>query len=91
MCWGRYQTFAQLVAEDPACSDANPLFRAIDQPGVGRVLAPRRCRSTSRRRAQVAPRPAPRLGEHTEEVLLDVLRLDHAGYGRLVDRGIVAA
>ncbi|MEO6744894.1 MAG: CoA transferase [Caldimonas sp.] len=87
VCWSRYQTVEQLVREDPACSEANPLFQRIDQPGVGRVLAPGsplRFSAFPRR----APRPAPRLGEHTEEVLLDVLRLDHAGYGRLVDRGI---
>jgi len=85
----RYQTVEQLVRDDPACSESNPLFQRIDQPGVGRVLAPGsplRCSAF----APHAPRPAPRLGEHTEEVLLDVLRLDHAGYGRLVDRGIAA-
>ena len=89
VCWGRYQTVEQLVREDPACSEANPLFERIEQPGVGRVLVPG---SPLRFSAfpQRAPRPAPRLGEHTEEILLDVLRLDHAGYGRLVDRGIAA-
>ena len=89
VCWSRYQTVEQLVRDDPACSESNPLFQRIDQPGVGRVLAPGsplRCSAF----APHAPRPAPRLGEHTEEVLLDVLRLDHAGYGRLVDRGIAA-
>ena len=81
----------QLVRDDPACSEANPLFgadraaRRRPRPRAG----PARC--ASRRSPRSAPRPAPRLGEHTEEVLLDVLRLDHAGYGRLVDRGIAAA
>jgi 2-methylfumaryl-CoA isomerase len=32
----------------------------------------------------------PRLGEHTEEILADVLRLDSAEIGRLVDAGVVA-
>ena len=40
VCWSRYQTVEQLVREDPACSEANPMFQRIDQPGVGRVLAP---------------------------------------------------
>jgi 2-methylfumaryl-CoA isomerase len=90
VCWGRYQSIGRLVREDPSCSEANPLFRRIEQPGVGTTLAagtPLAFSAITRS----APRPAPRLGEHTEEVLLDVLRLDHAGYGRLVDRGIVAA
>ena len=90
VCWSRYQTIERMVREDPACSEANPLFGRIEQPGVGRVLAPGTPLVFSAV-ARSVPRPAPQLGEHTEEVLLDVLRLDHAGYGRLVDRGIVAA
>lgn len=38
--WGPYQDFRQLVAEDTRCSEANPLFSTLDQPGVGRVLSP---------------------------------------------------
>ena len=90
VCWGRYQSIERLVREDPSCSEANPLFRRIEQPGVGATLAAGTPLAFSAV-ARSAPRPAPRLGEHTEAVLLDVLRLDHAGYGRLVDRGIVAA
>lgn len=33
--WGPYQTFRQMVQEDPRASLANPLFEEIDQPGVG--------------------------------------------------------
>ena len=50
----------------------------------------RRVTAGVRRHRRDGPRPAPRLGEHTEQVLSEVLRLDHAGYGRLVDRGIAA-
>ena len=89
VCWGRYQSIERLVREDPSCSEANPLFRRIEQPGVGSTLAAGSPLTFSAV-ARSAPRPAPRLGEHTEEVLLDVLRLDHAGYGRLVDRGLAA-
>ena len=90
VCWGRYQSIERMVRDDPSCSEANPLFRRIEQPGVGRTLAAGSPLAFSAV-ARSAPRPAPRLGEHTEAVLLDVLRLDHAGYGRLVDRGVVAA
>ncbi|MEQ9491420.1 MAG: CoA transferase [Alphaproteobacteria bacterium] len=34
--WGPYQTFRQMVQEDPRASLANPMFQEIDQPGVGR-------------------------------------------------------
>lgn len=38
---GGFQTFEELVNSDPRCSPENPLFSEIDQPGIGRVLAPR--------------------------------------------------
>src|SRR5208282_6834686 len=38
--WGPYQTFRQLVSEDPRCSTANPVFAEVHQPGVGTYLMP---------------------------------------------------
>lgn len=38
--WGAYQSFAELLAHDPRCSSANPMFTELDQPGIGRHLAP---------------------------------------------------
>ena len=40
VCWGRYQTVSQLVRSDAACSEANPMFSTVEQPGVGRYLMP---------------------------------------------------
>jgi 2-methylfumaryl-CoA isomerase len=88
VCWGPYRTLAQLVASDPSCSEANPLFRTVEQPGVGRYLMP----ATPLRSDAVAalpPRAAPRLGEHTAEVLGELLGLSDAAVGRLLDRGLV--
>lgn len=89
VCWSRYQTIEQLVRDDPSCSEANPLFKTIDQPGVGRTLAPGiplDFSAVARRPAG----PAPRLGAHTEQVLSELLGVDAAAFGRLHDRGIVA-
>ncbi len=89
VCWGPYQSFRQLVADDPRCSLANPLFAEIDQPGVGRVLAagsPLAPIDLGR----VAVRPAPRLGEHTDEVLAEVLGLSGTEISALHDRGVIA-
>jgi 2-methylfumaryl-CoA isomerase len=66
--WGPYQTFKQLVTEDPRASTANPMFAEIEHPGLGSFLtagSPLRFSAA----APVPPRPAPALGEHTEEVL----------------------
>src|SRR4030095_13308725 len=38
--WGPYQTFRQLVTEDPRCSTANPVFQQVEHPGVGTYLMP---------------------------------------------------
>lgn len=87
--WGPYQDFGQLVAEDPRCSTANPLFQDVEQPGVGRHLMPGSPLAFGEvPRGPV--RPAPQLGEHTDAVLADLLGLSPAEIDRLHDSGIVA-
>lgn len=89
VAWGPYQTFRQLASEDPRCSPANPIFHNLDQPGIGHVLVPG---SPIRNRFvdQPSPTPAPLLGQHTVEVLSDVLGLSDAEIGDLHDRGVIA-
>jgi 2-methylfumaryl-CoA isomerase len=89
VCWGRYQTVSQLVQADPACTQANPMFSALEQPGVGRYLMPGIPLDFSAV-ARAPAAPAPMLGQHTEEILLDVLGLSAAEFGRLHDKGTVA-
>jgi len=91
VCWGPYRTVTQMLAEDPRCSTANPLFAELDQPGVGRHLVPGSAlvfggaAGVDRGAAT-----APGLGEHTEQILADDLGLGSAEIGDLVDRGVVA-
>lgn len=89
VCWGPYQTFKQLFLEDPRCSVDNPMFAMLDQPGVGRVLAPR-SPLDFREIERTAPKAAPKLGQHTDEILLEVLGLSSHEVGLLHDKGIVA-
>jgi 2-methylfumaryl-CoA isomerase len=77
-----------MVREDASCAESNPMFRNIDQPGVGRYLAPGLPLEFSAV-PRAAPAPAPRLGEHTEEVLAGVLGIGSSEYGRLHDKGVV--
>ncbi|MGI5169113.1 CoA transferase [Spirillospora sp. CA-253888] len=65
--WAPYRRFSEIDL------DGNPMMGEIDQPGVGRIKAPASPLDTGER----APVPAPRLGEHTEEVL-SALGLDTA-------------
>jgi 2-methylfumaryl-CoA isomerase len=87
--WGPYQTFRQLVEEDPRVSEANPMFTTLEQPGIGAYLVPAsplEFTASGRLPAQ----PAPLLGEHTEPILADVLGLSDAEIGKLLDAGTVA-
>ena len=89
VCWGLYQTFHQMVREDPRVSPANPMFERIEQPGIGSYLAAAHPLDFGAAPRGPVPR-APILGEHTDEILLGVLRLSEREVGALHDRGLVA-
>jgi 2-methylfumaryl-CoA isomerase len=89
VCWDRYQTIEQLVRDDAECSPAHPMFAQVEQPGVGDVLAAAIPLDFSAA-PRIPPRPAPRLGEHTEQVLRELLGMPHEEFGRLHDARVVA-
>ena len=89
VCWGRYSTVTELLASDARVSAAYPVFERIDTPGLGPHLAAGSAvRVPAMEREATAP--AALLGEHTDEVLHEVLGLDGAAVGRLHDAGVVA-
>lgn len=90
VCWGRYQSVDQLVHQDPSCSPANPMFRTVEQPGVGPYLAPAIPLDFSAV-ARMPAGAAPLLGEHTEQVLAELLGIGSAEFGRLHDKGVVGS
>jgi len=89
VCWGPYQTFRQMVEQDPRCSAENPLFTRLEQPGIGSYLVPGSPLQFSGEE-RPAPRRAPVLGEHTDEVLSSVLGLTGAQIGTLREKKVVA-
>ena len=89
VCWSRYQTVNQLVRDVPACSTDNPMFSMVQQAGVGNILSPGLPVSFSAF-DRLPARPAPQLGQHTEEVLTSILGLATSEVGRLVDKGVLA-
>ena len=72
----------ELVEHDPRCSTENPMFDEVEQPGIGTYLMPGSPLDFSDV-GRLPPRRAPVLGEHTDEVLAEVLALTDAEIGRL--------
>ena len=87
--WGPYRAFSELVREDERASPRNPMFAPVTHPGSGVYLTPASPLDFSAV-ARVPPLPAPRLGEHTDEILADLLGLPASEIGKLHDRGVVA-
>lgn len=88
VCWGKYQTVKELLETDPACSTENPLFQKIMQPNIGETLTP--CTPLNFGTGRLPPQPAPSLGQHTESVLLDDLKISSSEFGHLKDSGLIA-
>jgi 2-methylfumaryl-CoA isomerase len=88
-CWGPYQDVAQMLAEDPRVSPANPMFGEVEHRGIGRILTARSPIDFSAVPA-VPPLSSPVLGQHTEAVLAELLGLSPGAIGALFDRAIVA-
>ncbi|MBT5191157.1 MAG: hypothetical protein HOM07_02335 [Rhodospirillaceae bacterium] len=86
--WGPYQSVNQALADDWRCSTENPVFQDVEQPGIGSYLTP-----GSPLDFGAAPRetvqPAPVLGQHTDQILADILGLSDGEIANLHDEGIV--
>jgi 2-methylfumaryl-CoA isomerase len=84
--WERYRTFAEVATDEKVTS--NPLFTELDQPRVGRYLAPGLPLSIGGTYPPAVAAPA--LGDHTAAVLSDRLSLTADEIERLVASGTVA-
>ncbi|MCR9256920.1 MAG: CoA transferase [Alphaproteobacteria bacterium] len=86
---GPFRSFQEALARDPDLSADNPMFETVDHAGIGPLLSP-----GSPLQFGAAPRrppgAAPALGQHTDEILADVIGLPDHEIGRLHDAGIVA-
>ncbi|MCZ8135205.1 MAG: CoA transferase [Porphyrobacter sp.] len=85
----RYRT-AHEAANDPQLVADNPLFGPSPANPSGFAYPATRSFANFPGREVGDPRPAPYLGEHSEEVLADKLGLSSGTIGKLIDAGTVA-
>lgn len=89
VCWGPYQSIAELISDDVDCTEANPLFSRIEQPGIGTYLVPSQAIQFTGLESE-PPKPAPLLGQHTDEILTEVLGMGSGQISKLHDANIIA-
>jgi 2-methylfumaryl-CoA isomerase len=87
LLWSPYRTFAELAADDARLLRQRPLFATVDQPGVGRLVAPGSPIVVDGRRG--GPEPAPLVGQDTRTVLAETLGLSENDLEALATSGIV--
>jgi len=87
--WSVFRTFKQAIQQDPDFSTQHPMFSLLEQPGIGSYLTPGSPFEFSAFERQ-PPNPAPVLGEHTDEILSDLLGLSDAEISRLHEQKVVA-
>jgi len=88
LTWSEFRTTREAVAEDPDLGDDNPMFSQVMQPGIGRFPVPSHPAAFSAFDRGMA-RPAPTLGQHTEEILSEIAGCTGTEIARLFDAGVV--
>lgn len=86
--WGAYQTL-EAALQDTRLFKDNPLFEDIRHPSGLSYPAPG-AMGTIPQDQRLAVQPAPTLGQHTDEVLAEVLGMSSGEIGKLHDAGVVA-
>jgi 2-methylfumaryl-CoA isomerase len=86
--WSRYRSMAEVV-QDFRAAGAPSVLADVEQPGIGRVVS---ARSAIRFDAEYgATGTAPALGQHTDEVLEQILGLSPSELGKLHDDNVIGA
>ena len=90
LTWSVFRSVREALNFDPDLTEDNPLFKKILQPDAGEFLVPKHPANFSKVENS-DPMAAPILGEHTEEILGDVLNLSDIEVSNLFDTGVVAS
>jgi 2-methylfumaryl-CoA isomerase len=89
VCWAQYRTMREVIEKEPDCSVQNPMFAMVDHPGIGTFLTPGSPLDFGAV-PRAEPTRAPQLGEHTDQILSEILGLGGPEIGRLHDDAVVA-
>jgi 2-methylfumaryl-CoA isomerase len=88
VCWGPYRSLTEAL-KDKQIAAGNPLLRTIDQPS-GQTYPSAGPALSFQGLDRGTPGRAPTLGQHTDEVLAELLGMADGEIGRLHDQKLVA-
>ncbi|MCH2094062.1 MAG: CoA transferase [Rhodobacteraceae bacterium] len=88
LTWSEFRSVQGALAEDADLSEDNPMFSTVNHPGSGTYLTPAHP-ATFHKTPRLSAQAAPALGEHTEEILAEVVGLGSGTIGALFDKGVV--
>jgi len=86
--WGRYRTVTELVNQPDSLLHTSGLLHNVEQPGIGTYSVPGPVLEFSGW-TPGEPKPAPMLGENTDEVLGSILGLADHELSDLRQRGVI--
>ena len=89
VCWGPYHTLKSALTDEPRLVSANPLFSAVTHPSGLTYPTPGAAATMVQMERADAGR-APLQGEHTDQVLAELLGLSNTQINQLHDSGCVA-
>ncbi len=89
VCWGPYRTVQSSMADPRVWRPESALFTDVAHPSGHTYPTPGPAIDFTGQ-ARAAPPRAPKLGEHTDQVLAELLGLASGEIGRLHDAGLVA-
>jgi 2-methylfumaryl-CoA isomerase len=89
VCWGPYQTLKMALETDARFGAGSDVLEPVDHVSGFRYPTPGFA-GTLDNSPRLPPRRAPRLGEHTDEILSEALGLSSKQIGDLLSRRIVA-
>jgi 2-methylfumaryl-CoA isomerase len=88
LTWSEFRSVQEALSDDPDLSEENPMFSVVKHPETGSYLTPAHP-AIFQNAPREAAKAAPVLGEHTEEILADVVGLSSGNIGALFDKGLV--